>query len=64
MESSKASILATVEPVVATLIGIFLFQETLTFWSGMGILLVLASLLLLNWKKREHCKVCVEKENM
>lgn len=64
MESSKASILATVEPVVATLIGIFLFQETLTFWSGMGILLVLASLLLLNWKKRQHCKVCVEKENM
>lgn len=63
MEPSKASILATVEPVVATLIGIFLFQESLTFWSGVGILLVLGSLVLLNWKRGGNDEACIEKEN-
>lgn len=48
VESSKASIMASVEPVVATLVGIFVFHETPTLWAAVGIGLVLASLVLLN----------------
>lgn len=48
VESSKASITATVEPMVATLVGIFVFHEEMTAASGIGILCVLAALILLN----------------
>lgn len=48
IESSKASIMASIEPVVATLVGILIFHETPTFWSAVGICLVLLSLVLLN----------------
>ena len=50
VEASKAGILATIEPMVATLIGIVVFAEPLTFFSGVGILLILAAVVLLNWK--------------
>ena len=55
LETGKASILASVEPVVATLVGIFIFHETLTPVALGGILLVLAAVVLLNLK--EHQKV-------
>lgn len=48
MESGRASVLATVEPVVATLTGILLFGETLTVFNVLGILLVLGAVALLN----------------
>jgi len=48
IESGKASIMASIEPVVATLVGILAFQESITFWSGLGIILVLTALFLLN----------------
>jgi len=48
VEASKAGILATVEPMVATLIGVFVFSEPLTFMSGLGVLLILAAVVLLN----------------
>ena len=44
VEASRAGILATIEPMVATLIGILLFSEPLTLLSGLGILLILAAL--------------------
>ena len=50
VEASKAGILATIEPMVATLIGIVVFAEPLTFFSGVGILLILAAVVLLNLK--------------
>ncbi|MCR4596938.1 MAG: DMT family transporter [Lachnospiraceae bacterium] len=50
VEASKAGIIATVEPVVATLIGILFFSEPLTIISGIGILLVLAAVVILNLK--------------
>ena len=50
MEASKAGILATVEPVVATLIGIVCFSEKLTFLSALGIILILCAIILLNIK--------------
>ena len=48
VEASKAGILATVEPMVATLIGIFVFSEPLTLMSGVGVLLILAAVVILN----------------
>lgn len=50
VEASKAGILATVEPLVATLVGILVFSEPLTFLSGLGIALILAAVILLNMK--------------
>ena len=47
VEASKAGIIATIEPMVATLIGILVFAEKLTIMSGSGILLILASVVIL-----------------
>ena len=52
VEASKAGILATVEPMVATLIGIFVFSEPLTLMSGLGVLLILAAVVILNVSKK------------
>ncbi len=50
VEASRAGILATVEPLVATLIGVAVFSEPLTLLSGLGMLLILAAVVLLNGK--------------
>ena len=52
VEASKAGILATVEPMVATLIGIVVFSEPLTLMSGFGVLLILAAVVILNVAKK------------
>lgn len=44
VETGRASIMATVEPVVATLIGVFVLREKMTAMNAAGILLVLAAL--------------------
>lgn len=51
MEASKAGIIATVEPMVATLIGIFVFSEPLTLTSALGVLLILSAVVILNVSK-------------
>ncbi len=48
VEPGRASILASVEPVVATLIGVFFYHESLTPSSLFGIALVVAAIVLLN----------------
>ena len=53
VEASKAGIIATIEPMVATLIGILVFSEPLTFMSGFGILLILTAIVLLNLKQKQ-----------
>lgn len=53
VEASRAGILATVEPLVATLIGILVFSEPMTLSSGIGITLILAAVVLLNLPERE-----------
>ncbi len=50
MEASKAGIIATIEPLVATLIGVLVFSEPLTLMSGAGIVLILAAVVILNLK--------------
>ncbi len=51
LENGRASILASVEPVVASLIGVFIYHEKMTLPSGIGVLLVLSAILLLNKKQ-------------
>jgi len=46
MENSKASIIASIEPVVASLVGVLLYQETVGTTGIVGMLLVLASCIL------------------
>ena len=48
VEASKAAILATIEPLVATVLGILVFQEVLSFSAVLGILLILSAVVLLN----------------
>ena len=50
VEASKAGIIATLEPMVATIIGITYFSEALTLMSAMGIALILAAVVVLNKK--------------
>ncbi len=52
MESSKAAIIASVEPVVGTLFGVLLFHEPLTLLGALGVLLVLSAILLLSLPQR------------
>ena len=52
VEASKAGILATLEPMVATIVGITCFSEALTLLSGTGIALILAAAVVLNWKQK------------
>jgi len=52
VEAGKAGILATIEPLVATLIGILVFSEPLTILSGIGIILILSAVVLLNIKMK------------
>jgi drug/metabolite transporter (DMT)-like permease len=51
VEASKAGILATIEPLVATLVGIIVFSEPVTLLSGLGIVMILIAVILLNRKK-------------
>lgn len=52
VESGVALILATAEPVVATIIGIIIYNEGLTLLSFIGIILVILSVIILNVKFR------------
>lgn len=52
VDATAAPIIATIEPVVATLIGTFIFSEPITFLAVLGIALVLLSVLLLNLKSK------------
>ena len=53
VEASKAGILATIEPMVATLFGILVFSEPITLLSGLGIVLILSAVVLLNRKDKD-----------
>ncbi|MEG1790628.1 MAG: EamA family transporter [Oscillospiraceae bacterium] len=53
IEPGRASIMASVEPVVATLVGFFLFHEKMTLLSALGVLLVLSSVVILNLKNKK-----------
>ncbi|MRH43490.1 EamA family transporter [Aquibacillus halophilus] len=46
VESSQASIIATVEPVVASLASFVIFQERLNYWQYFGIILVILAVII------------------
>ncbi|WP_078411462.1 DMT family transporter [Priestia abyssalis] len=46
VESSRASIIATVEPVIAALSSFLLFHETLNSWQYLGIIMVIAAVII------------------
>lgn len=50
MENGQASIIASVEPVAASLIGFLVFDEIITMNGFIGIILVLGAIALCNWK--------------
>ena len=54
VEASKAGIIATIEPMVATMIGVIVFSEPLTIMSGIGILMILSAVVILNTKKKSQ----------
>ncbi len=56
VEPGRAGILATVEPMVAALLGILVFSEPLSFLSALGMALILAAVILLNRKGRGAAK--------
>lgn len=56
MNASRAAILATIEPVVATLMGTFLYKEPLTFISLIGMSCVFVALVLSNLPEKEAHK--------
>lgn len=47
MDSGKAAIIASVEPVVAALVGIIVFHESMSPATGLGVVSILAAVLLL-----------------
>ncbi|WP_245918032.1 DMT family transporter [Alteribacillus bidgolensis] len=59
LEASKASILATIEPIVAVLTGVLFLGENLRPWQVLGIALVLYSAILVA-KKRSRVKKTVD----
>lgn len=55
VENGKASIIASIEPVVATVMGIIIFKESLSLMSACGVLLVLGAIVVTNiGNKREE----------
>ncbi|MFD2043934.1 DMT family transporter [Ornithinibacillus salinisoli] len=51
-EASKASILTTIEPVVATLIGIFIFHEPFTYMQMIGMTCIISAVILIQLSKK------------
>lgn len=54
VENGKASIIASIEPVVATLFGVVLFKEKLTSNTVIGVVLVLGAITICNLKLKNN----------
>lgn len=54
VEASVAPIIATLEPVVATVTGVILYRENLTVSGVLGVILVLGSVFILNLKVKKN----------
>ena len=48
MENGRAAVIVAIEPVVATLLGVVVFHEALSWDGALGVVLVLAAIVLLN----------------
>lgn len=54
LSNGKASIMASIEPVVATLVGVTVYSEKLSLAGGLGIVLVLSAIVLLNLRSKKN----------
>ena len=63
IESSKASIIATVEPVVAVILAAAVFHENISLLQGLGILLVIGSIILIQISLPAKNEDTAEKSN-
>lgn len=57
LEPSVAPIIAILEPVVATLVGVFIFKERITLLGVFGVITVLVSVCILNLKFKKDKKI-------
>jgi drug/metabolite transporter (DMT)-like permease len=56
IENSKASVIVAIEPVTATVLGMVLYNESLTVISVVGMALVIAAIAMLSGKQPERHK--------
>jgi len=63
-DSSKASIIATVEPVVATLLSVFFYKENFVFIQFIGSIFILLSVIVVNVPKYPFWKAQKEKASI
>lgn len=56
VENTRAAVIVAVEPVVASMIGVFVYREEMTFGKLLGILLVLAAVVLCSAAPRKRKK--------
>ena len=64
MENGTASVIASIEPVMATVLGILIYKEEMTFVNAFGMILVLASIVILNSngkRNKEYITIFSEK---
>lgn len=54
VDNSRASIIASVEPVTATILGVVLFHERISVSGVLGIVLVIAALFICNSREKEN----------
>lgn len=54
MENGTASVIASIEPVVATVLGILIYKEEMTVINVLGMVLVLVSIMMLNSNVKEE----------
>lgn len=54
VENGKAAIIASVEPIMATVLGILVFHENMDLWIALGILFVMGAIVLLNLPQKKH----------
>ena len=52
MEAGKASILATIEPLVAAVVGVVIFHEEITFAKAAGMVFIVLAIVVLNLPQR------------
>jgi drug/metabolite transporter, DME family len=60
IESSKAAIIATVEPIVATLLGVILYHEDMGILQMIGTGLIFSSVIIVNITKKKNFQLTIE----
>lgn len=63
LESGRASLVATLEPVVASMVGFVVFKEAVTLSKVIGILLVITAVLIISKRPGKTDNIDISKEN-